>query len=72
MGRTREDIEAEINGYKQLLNQSDYKALKHADGVMPGEEWEPVKAEREELRAKINACETELETAPSLFERGEA
>jgi hypothetical protein len=67
MERTREAIEAEINGYKQLLFQSDYKALKHADGVMTDEEWEPVKAEREELRAKINACEVELETAPSAY-----
>ena len=63
MERTREAIEAEINGYK---------ALKHADGVMPDEEWEPVKAQREELRAKINACEAELETAPSAYVPEEA
>nr|DAM24954.1 MAG TPA: hypothetical protein [Caudoviricetes sp.] len=72
MERTREAIEAEINGYKQLLEQSDYKALKHADGVMTDEEWEPVKAQREELRAKINACEAELETAPSAYVPEEA
>lgn len=68
MERTREAIEAEINGYKQLLGQSDYKALKHADGVMADDEWGPVKAERQELRTKINACEAELETAPSAYE----
>ena len=67
MERTREVIESEINGYKILLEQTDYKALKHADGVMPDEEWEPVKEKREELRAKINACEAELaEATPSV------
>lgn len=66
MERTIEVIEAEINGYKILLEQTDYKALKHADGVMPDEEWEPVKEQREKLRAKINACEAELaEATPS-------
>lgn len=68
MERTREVIESEINGYKILLEQTDYKALKHADGVMPDEEWEPVKAQREELRAKINACESELAEAASSVE----
>ena len=68
MERTREVIESEINGYKILLEQTDYKALKHADGVMPDEEWEPVKEQREELRAKINACEAELAEATPLGE----
>lgn len=68
MERTREVIESEINGYKILLEQTDYKALKHADGVLPDEEWEPVKAQREELRAKINACESELAEATSSVE----
>ena len=72
MKRTREVIESDINGYKILLEQTDYKALKHADGVMPDEEWEPVKEQREELRAKINACEAELETAPSAYVPEEA
>lgn len=72
MERTREVIESEINGYKILLEQTDYKALKHADGVMPDEEWGPVKEQREGLRAKINACEAELETAPSAYVPEEA
>lgn len=62
--RTRTDVEADINGYKQLLAQTDYKALKHADGALTDEEWEPVRAFRAEMRAKINACEAELETLP--------
>lgn len=72
MERTKEDIQAEINGYKNLLAQSDYKALKHADGVLDEDEWQQVKAEREELRQKINACEAELATAPSSYEPEEA
>lgn len=58
--RGREDIETEIRGLKQVLAATDYKALKHADGVMTGEEWEPVRAQREELRASINELEEEL------------
>lgn len=72
MERTKEDIQAEINGYKNLLRQSDYKALKHADGVLDDDEWQQVKAEREELRQKINDCEAELATAPSSYEPKEA
>lgn len=72
MERTKEEIQAEINGYKNLLRQSDYKALKHSDGVMADGEWQQVKAEREELRAKINACEAELATAPSAYEPEDA
>lgn len=71
MERTKEEILAEINGYKNLLGQSDYKALKHADGVLDEEEWETVKAEREELRAKINGCEAELAIAPSAYVQGQ-
>lgn len=54
-------LESEIRGLKQLLASTDYKALKHADGVLTGEEYEPTRLERQELRDKINALEWELE-----------
>lgn len=56
-----EQIQSEIAGYRQLLLQSDYKALKHADGALTDEEYEPVRAERQELRDKINALELQAE-----------
>lgn len=68
--RYKEDIEADINGCRQILKQLDYKSHKHADGVMDDEEWSPIAEQRQSLRDKINAYEAELETAPSR-EHGE-
>lgn len=61
MERTRESIQAEINAMKILLNQTDYKALKHADGVISDEEYAETAAQRNEWRAKINDLEEEME-----------
>lgn len=62
MGRS--EIEAEIRGLKQLLAQSDYKALKHADGAITDEEYSPVRESRESWRAEINRLEEDLESLP--------
>ena len=56
-----ENIQSEIRGLKLLLSNTDYKALKHADGALTDEEYEPIRLERQELRDKINALEWELE-----------
>lgn len=53
-------IQSEIAGLKQILARSDYKALKHADGVLSEEEYAPVKAERQALRDRINELEISL------------
>ncbi len=55
------EIQSEINGLKQLLAATDYKALKHADGAMSDEEYEPVRMERQKLRDEINRMEQKLE-----------
>lgn len=57
----REQIEAEIRGLKQLLSATDYKALKHADGVITDEEYEPIRQLRIGYREKINELEEQLE-----------
>lgn len=59
--RTREQIEAEIRGLQQLLTATDYKALKHADGVISDEEYEETRQLRINYRQKINDLEAELE-----------
>lgn len=56
------EIESEIAGLKQILASTDYKALKHADGVLSEAEYADTKAERQELRDKINDLQAELET----------
>lgn len=55
-----ENIIAEINALKLLLRDSDYKALKHADGALPDEEYNPVREQRATWRAKINELESAL------------
>ncbi len=45
---------AEINALKNLLEQSDYKALKYADGALSEEEYAETRAQRAAWRAKIN------------------
>ena len=48
---------AEIRALKDLLGQTDYKALKHADGALSDEEYAETKALRAQWRAKINELE---------------
>lgn len=51
----------EINELKQKLNETDYKAIKYAEGLLSVEEYEPIKLQRQEWRDKINELEEELE-----------
>ena len=53
-------IKGEINALKQLLSNTDYKALKHADGVMSDEEYAETLELRKSYREKINKYEEEL------------
>ena len=55
-----EFITGEINAYKQLLTNTDYKALKHADGVLSDEEYAETLELRKSYREKINMYEEEL------------
>ena len=41
---------------KQLLD-TDYKAIKYAEGLISDEEYAPIKAERQRIRDEINALE---------------
>lgn len=53
----RYKIEAEINEYKKLLSDSDYKAIKYAEGILTQEEYAETKQQRQEWRKKINELE---------------
>lgn len=50
-------VEAEIMSLKQQLSDSDYKAIKYAEGWLTEEEYTPIKAERQALRDRINELE---------------
>lgn len=53
--------EAEIEQLKQQLSETDYKAIKYAEGWYSYEEYAPIKAERQALRERINELEEKNE-----------
>lgn len=56
-----EEIQGEINALKQLLANSDYKAIKHSEGEMSEEEFAPIRIQRQSWRDRINELEEQLE-----------
>ncbi len=72
MDERKRAIESEIAGLKQILASTDYKALKHADGALTDAEYKETRAQRQELRDKINELETELESIGESEGAGDA
>jgi hypothetical protein len=60
---TRPDIEARINGLKQALAATDYKAIKAFEGH-PGATWEQDSASREAWRSEVDALQAALAALP--------
>lgn len=54
---TLNDLKCKVDTYKQLLADSDYKAIKYAEGLISAEEYEPIKLERQSYRDEINRVE---------------
>lgn len=54
---TKEEAQAEINGLKNLLEQSDYQAIKFAEGSITEDEYKEERAKRQSFRDKINELE---------------
>ena len=52
--------EKRIKELKQLLADSDFRAIKYAEGYYSEEEFAPYKAQRQEWRDEINRLEEEL------------
>lgn len=50
---------ARIDELKTLLQESDYKAIKYAEGWLTGDEYAYTKAQRQEWRDEINRLEGE-------------
>lgn len=48
------DPALEIEQLKAQLAETDYKAIKFAEGWLTAEEYAPIKAERQSLRDRIN------------------
>lgn len=45
---------------KGKLRQTDYQAIKFAEGELSVEEYEPIRLKRKEWRAQINELEIEI------------
>ena len=54
------ETQIEIDKYKKLLEETDYKALKFIDGEFTEEEYAPIREERKIYRVKINELEDKL------------
>ena len=57
----RDNAIQEITQLKKLLSDSDYKAIKYAEGEINPEDYLPIKNQRAEWRAKINQLQAEFD-----------
>lgn len=70
------EIDEEILELKWKLHKTDYEAIKHSEGLIPEEEYEPIKTQRQEWRDRINELqemdadieEVEVEEYPDIEE----
>ena len=58
--RAKEEKQELIDELKKQLSALDYHTLKHVDGAMTDEEYEPIKQQKIAYRAKINELEAQM------------
>jgi hypothetical protein len=68
---TEKDLERmtakrEIAELKAKLQETDYQAIKYAEGVMSAEEYAETKAQRQEWRKRINELESTYDIKESI------
>lgn len=56
----RGEVLKEIESLKQQLSDTDYKAIKYAEGWITAEDYAPTKAERQSIRNRINELQEEI------------
>lgn len=56
----KEELRIELNQLKHRLEETDFKAIKFAEGVITYEQYQPIKKERENWRKRINEIEKKL------------
>lgn len=54
------EIEVQIQSYKRKLFDTDYKAIKYAEGELTETEYAPIKEQRRQWRTRINELEQQL------------
>lgn len=58
--KTIDPVRDQITALKQNLADTDYKAIKFAEGLLTAEEYEPTKVQRQAWRDEINTLEASL------------
>ena len=53
-------VQGEINAYRQILTNTDYLAIKYAEGELSESEYHDTKVKRRECRDRINTLEDYL------------
>ena len=56
----RQVVEREISELKRKLSDTDYKAIKYAEGFLTEEEYKETKAQRQMWRDRINELESKI------------
>ena len=64
-----QELNFAISVCKQNLKLTDYQAIKHSEGLISEEDYEPIKAQREEWRRQINEFEALLPEAKAEWEK---
>ena len=57
---TRNEMEGRLNALHQLLHNTDYKAIKHSEGLIANNDYAAVKVQRQAWRTEINELEARL------------
>ena len=60
--------QSRVNELKQLLAESDYRAIKYFEGYYTDEQYEPYKVQRQAYRDEINQLETEINNIENIKE----
>lgn len=63
-----QELNFAIAQLKIKLRETDYKAIKFAEGLISDEEYQPIKEQREEWRKQINDYEALLPEAKDEWE----
>ena len=58
--RQKDQYRLEISQLKKQLSDTDYKAIKYAEGQLTESEYSPIRSQRAEWRARINELEALL------------
>ena len=49
----------QINELKSMLTETDYKAIKYAEGLITEDDYSPIRSQRQGYRDEINRLEAE-------------